>query len=130
PSMDKLLAALTEKQTYARNLLVNYRQKLVPVAVDDFGLFYIENGVVRGLTFGQEAYFPEQNLDELELMLDPAVFYRANRQTILNHGAITAIESYFNSRLLISTKPVIAEDILVSKAKAREFKNWIKGAGS
>lgn len=130
PAMDKLLEALAAKQTYTRNLLVSHRQKLVPVAVDDFGLFYIENGVVRGLTFDQEAYFPEQNLDELEVMLDPARFYRANRQTILNHQCITGIESYFNSRLLISTRPAIDEDILVSKAKAREFKNWIKGAQS
>ena len=128
PNMDKLLEALAAKKTFTRNLLVQHRQKLVPVEVERFAVFYIENGVVRGLTFGEEAYFPEQTLDELELLLDPAMFYRANRQTILHHQAVTGIESYFNSRLLVSTRPSISEDILVSKAKAREFKNWVKGA--
>ena len=129
-AIDKLLEALSAKQIYPRNLLVSHRQKLVPISVGDFGIFYIENGVVRGLTFGKEAYFPEQNLDELEELLDPTKFYRANRQTIIHHNSITGIEPYFNSRLLVTTKPSISEDILVSKAKARDFKNWVKGAQS
>ena len=125
--IDRLLKYLANKKEYPRNLLVVQKHKLVPVEVSRFAIFYIENGVVRGITFDQDAYFPEQTLDELEAILDPAIYYRANRQTILNHKSITGIESFFNSRLLISTSPAVEEDILVSKAKAREFKNWVKG---
>jgi len=127
PDIDQLMKFLSGKKEYSRNLLVSQKHKLVPVDVADFALFYIENGVVRGLTFDQEAYFPEQNMDELEATLDPEAFYRANRQMILNHKSIIGIESFFNSRLLISTRPAISEDVLISKAKARDFKNWVKG---
>ena len=121
------MESLAGRKTYSLNLLVAQKHKLVPVAVSDFALFYIENGVVRGVTFDQQTYFPEQNMDELEAMLDSSLFYRANRQMILNQKSITGIESFFNSRLLVSTNPSIEEDILISKAKAREFKNWLKG---
>ncbi|MEL6558908.1 MAG: LytTR family DNA-binding domain-containing protein [Bacteroidota bacterium] len=127
PQLEKLMESLAGRKTYSQNLLVAQKHKLVPVAVSDFALFYIENGVVRGVTFDQQTYFPEQNMDELEAMLDSSLFYRANRQMILNQKSITGIESFFNSRLLVSTNPSIEEDILISKAKAREFKNWLKG---
>lgn len=127
PQLEQLLQSLSVKKEYTRNLLVVQKHKLVPVGVSDFALFFIENGVVRGITFDQQTYFPEQNMDELEAILNPAVFYRANRQMILNQKSITGIESFFSSRLLISTTPSIEGDILISKAKARDFKNWVKG---
>lgn len=130
PQLQKLMESLAGKKAYSQNLLVAQKHKLIPVSVSEFAMFYIENSVVRGITFDQQTYFPEQNMDELEVMLDSSVFYRANRQMILNQKCITGIESFFNSRLLISTKPSIEEDIIISKAKAREFKNWLKGEKS
>lgn len=127
PNLQKLLSAMSLRKEYTKNLLVRQKHRLVPVEVGDFALFMIENGVVRGITFSEEVYFPEQNMDELEALLDPEIFYRASRQVILHQKSITGIESYFNSRLLINTRPALKEEVLVSKAKAREFKNWLKG---
>ncbi len=128
PQLEQLLASLASKKEYTRNLLVVQKHKLVPVEVSNFAIFHIENSIVRGITFDNQTYFPEQNMDELEAILDPSVFYRANRQMIIHQKSITGIESYFNSRLLVSTNPAIDEEITISKAKAREFKNWVKGA--
>ncbi|MGB3469085.1 MAG: LytTR family DNA-binding domain-containing protein [Cyclobacteriaceae bacterium] len=127
PGLEKLLAALNIKKEYTKNLLVQQKHRLVPVEIGDFALFMIENGIVRGITFDEQLYYPDQNMDELEAILNPQLFYRASRQIILNRRSIAGIESYFNSRLLVTTKPGIKDEILVSKAKAREFKSWVKG---
>ncbi len=127
---DYFLQQLSIQSTkqYIRNLLVTYREKLIPVQVENFALFFIENTLVKGLSNKGELFILDQNLDELEQSLDPDLFYRANRQIILNDKTIVTIEPYFNSRLLVQTKPKAPFDILVSKAKARSFKNWVKGA--
>ena len=50
----QLLESLTKKnRSFVKNLLVQSHQKLVPVPVENFGCFYIENGLVKGKTFAQ-----------------------------------------------------------------------------
>lgn len=126
-NLNSLIEQLSSKKEYTRNLLVAHKHKLLPIPTEEFAIFYIDNSVIKGVTFAGQQYFPEQNLDELESVLDPKIFYRASRQFILHLNCIVGIESYFNSRLLINTNPQISEEILVSKAKAKEFKNWVKG---
>jgi two-component system LytT family response regulator len=66
-------------------------------------------------------------LDELTKMLDPQLFFRANRQFIIARNAIKDIDLWFNSRLSVNLKVQVGEKILVSKARIPEFKNWFAG---
>ncbi|MCR9252238.1 MAG: LytTR family DNA-binding domain-containing protein [bacterium] len=116
-----------KSQANLKNLLVHHKQKLIPVAVEEFAFFFIENGLVKGRTLKNELYILDQNLDELEQSIDSKIFYRANRQIIIRDKCISSIESYFNSRLLVSIHPAAPFEILISKAKAREFKEWVQG---
>ena len=126
--IESLLQTLQEgPKKYMRNLLVHHKHKLVPMAVNDFAFFFIENGLVKGKTFDNQLYIIDQNLDELEAKLDSNLFYRASRQIILQDKSVAQIESYFNSRLMVTTQPECPAEIIVSKAKAREFKDWIRG---
>ncbi len=115
-----------EDRVSLKNLLVHHKQKLIPVPVDQFGYFYIENGLVKGLTLQNETYFLDQNLDDLENSLDSKLFYRANRQLIIRDQCVAGIEPYFNSRLLVHTSHHLPFEVIISKAKAREFKNWLQ----
>jgi DNA-binding LytR/AlgR family response regulator len=67
----------------------------------------------------------EYTMEQLEQQLDPHVFFRANRQFIINRGAITEVDFYFNGRLSIKVKPEPPERILISKARVPEFKSWM-----
>ena len=83
-----------------------------------------ENYKTHVLTDGTEHYFP-QTLDELAECLNPALFFRANRQYLISREAIKDIDLWFNSRLSINLRyPSISEKILVSKARVTEFKEW------
>ena len=66
-----------------------------------------------------------QSLDKTEQELDPATFFRANRQTILHIDAVDQFESYFGGKLAVRLKTDTKEKIIVSQAKSAAFKNWI-----
>jgi DNA-binding LytR/AlgR family response regulator len=60
-------------------------------------------------------------------MLNPADFFRANRQFIISRSSIKDIDFWFNSRLSVNLKVSAPEKILISKARVPEFKNWFGG---
>ena len=122
----KLIRSLKKQESYKTHFLIPVKgDKLLPVSVDMIMLFYIKDCQVKAvLTDNTEYSFP-QTLDELTECLDPALFFRANRQYLLSREAIKDIDLWFNSRLSINLRhPVAGEKILVSKARVAEFKEW------
>lgn len=122
----KLIHALKKQEAYKTHFLIPLKgDKLLPVSVDMIQLFYIKDCQVKAvLTDGTEHYFP-QTLDELADCLNPALFFRANRQYLVSREAIKDIDLWFNSRLSINLRySRITEKILVSKARVAEFKEW------
>lgn len=66
-----------------------------PVAAVDFAFFYIKDGVVRGVTKNQLIYPINENLEDLDNDLDPAQFFRANRQYLVQRSAIPSLSKLF-----------------------------------
>ena len=70
--------------------------------------------------------FPlEESLDSIEKELNPLHFYRVNRQFIISIQAIKEISIYSNSRLKVLLNHYNEEDIVVSRERVQDFKNWI-----
>jgi two-component system, LytTR family, response regulator LytT len=113
-------------KNYRRSFLVRFRDKILPVKVEDFAFFYVKDGLVYGHTLQNQTYHIENTLEELERQLAPDLFFRANRQFIVFREAISEISLYFNGRLLLKTHPSSTESILVSKERAPLFKIWME----
>lgn len=64
-------------------------------------------------------------MEDIENELDPAYFYRVNRQFIVHKDAIENIKYYFNGKLILNVLPIFKEQVVVSKAKSTAFKKWI-----
>jgi two-component system LytT family response regulator len=125
---DQLTRALSEwnnTKRYKNTFLVNFQDRLIPVAIEDIAFFY-KDDKTQIKSFSDDNYMLNSTLDDIEEQLDPQKFYRLNRQMIIQRKAIKDIRYYFNGRLKIKTKPAIDFDVIVSKAKATHFKNWIK----
>lgn len=67
----------------------------------------------------------ETPLAELETQLDPAHFFRANRQTLLAARAVAGFTSAGKGRLRLQLRPALAGELLVSQERAAEFKAWL-----
>ncbi len=115
----------SKNQVFRTTFLVHQRDELIPVKTEDIAYFYIENSIVKAITFKNQAFVIEKKLEDLEKELDPYNFHRANRQFILNRNAIQSIKFYFNGKLIINVNPPSKERITISKAKSSEIKTWI-----
>ncbi|MBD2701691.1 response regulator transcription factor [Spirosoma sp. BT702] len=128
PDLNEPLQRLIEQLRPSRrsSFLVNYRGKYFPVSVADIAYFYTENDVVWLYKSSGEKFALEYNLDQLESLLDPSQFFRANRQYIIRYDAIREFESYFNRKLAVRLHLPTSEPIIISKAKASEFMHWLE----
>ncbi len=130
PGNDKIQELLNylqtnENKSYREAYLVHYQNKLIPLPVDKIHWFFTEQEVVYAHTSDGKKYIIDSTLDKIMTEISPKRFYRANRQFIVQRWAVKDIDFYFNGRLIINVEPKPYEKIIVSKAKAPEFKNWL-----
>jgi two-component system LytT family response regulator len=125
--LQQITREITKASSYKRHFLIPHKDRLIPVQADDFAFFEIKGGVVRGITFDKKHWLLEESLDELTEELHPEAFYRANRQFLVSRKAIKEIEYYFNGRFCLHLSPNPEEPVLVSKAKAGKFREWMIG---
>ncbi len=76
---------------------------------------------MEGMNFGLE-----YSLEKLQTILDPNMFFRINRNCIVNINSITEMLSYSSSRLQLLIKNEDKNELfVVSRDKVTEFKKWI-----
>ncbi|WP_188316167.1 LytR/AlgR family response regulator transcription factor [Chitinophaga agrisoli] len=121
----QLLKGLQEQPAYRQSFLVHFREKLLPVKAGDIAWFYTTNEVVQACTLEHKLYTIDLTLEQLQQQLDPQLFFRANRQFIVQRKAIQEVDFFFNSRLLVKTLPPTHDKMLISKARVPAFKAWM-----
>ena len=115
----------TDKKSYKSTYLVQQRDTLVPLGVNDIAYFTIDAGIVKAIAFDKKGYVIDEKLEDIEAQLDPDQFFRANRQYIVQKKAIENLQLYFNGKLILNIEPKPTEQIVVSKAKAPQLKKWM-----
>lgn len=114
-----------ETKRYKSTFLVNQRDKLIPIDVSDIAYIQIDSGIVKAYTFKGESYIIDEKLEDIESDLDPAKFFRANRQFIVQRSAVVNLTLYFNGKLILNIHPAPEERIIISKVKAPLIKEWM-----
>lgn len=114
--------------SYKTAMLVYQKEKIIPVQVKDIAFFYLDKTMVNITTLNGQRYYLSARLDELEQVLDPALFCRANRQFLVNRAAIDNAEKFFARKLVVKLTVNTPENIIVSKAKSSEFLRWLEGS--
>jgi two-component system LytT family response regulator len=123
-----LMDFFRREQKYRTHFLIPAKgDKLIPVRVSDLACFFIDTGIVKTLTFDNRSYRIDSTLDEICEMLDPAHFFRANRQFIISREAVKDVDLWFSGRLSLNLKVETPEKVVLSKARVPEFKNWFSG---
>lgn len=97
------------------------------VEVQHVAFFYSEDKYTFLHTFEDKRYIVPYTLDQLDVMLEQAIFFRVSRNCISNIRSISKIVKYFAGRLKISFSPPCPHEIIVSRNRADNFLNWING---
>jgi len=114
------------ENSYKRTLLVYVREKIIPIKTADIAYIHSANGLVNLITGQEHKYAAQYTMEQLESVLDPQQFFRANRQFIVNRDVIRDVEQYFNRRLILKVNCPTPEKIIISKLKAAEFLQWME----
>lgn len=120
-----------EVQTHeVQTMLLRYKDKIIPVGVDEVAFFYTSSERVTLTTLTGQTYAVDKTLEALGQQLSPHMFFRANRQFIISRAAVKDIVVWFGSRLSLNLVVETPERIIISKARVPEFKQWLQMAVS
>ncbi|WP_413997720.1 LytR/AlgR family response regulator transcription factor [Flavobacterium sp. W1B] len=120
----KMLSNPFEKN-YKKRYTVKIGQHLKVIATDEIECFFSENKGTYIHTFDNRSYLIDGTLELLEQELDPEKFFRVSRKFIISLKAIKEILIHSNSRLKVVLPSYKEDEVIVSREKVTDFKNWI-----
>ncbi|WP_435262861.1 LytR/AlgR family response regulator transcription factor [Tenacibaculum sp. nBUS_03] len=111
---------------YKKRFTIKVGQHIKIIHTDEIECFYSENKATYIHTNANRSYLIDHSLEYWQDQLDPEQFYRVNRTYIIHINAIKDIISYTNSRLQLKLHTYNEAEIIVSRERVKEFKNWIE----
>lgn len=125
--LDALQALISpNKKSHKRRFTTKIGQRLKMIPVDTIECFYSENKATHIFTVDGRSYLIDETLEQLEDKLDPEIFFRVSRKYYVNINAIKDMISYTNSRLKIVLNHYKESEIIVSRERVKDFKNWLE----
>ncbi len=107
------------------SLLVNRKDKIIPVKISDIALFTIEYKNTSLHTFNNQKFFVNHTLDELEVLCGDS-FFRANRQFLINKTSVTDASQSFSRKLVVGLNIDAKHEVIIGKNKTTEFLEWLQ----
>lgn len=122
----ELANAITRsKPKYRARFLVSLGEVFLPLPVEKVAYIFSRHRIASAVSFDGKRHVIDFTLDGLTDQLDPEMFFRVNRQFIVNIEAVVKVHTFFNGKLLLETRPGFSEKVTVSREKARQFKLWL-----
>lgn len=101
----------------------------IALRIDDVVLLYTENKLVYVIDRFGKKYVADKNLGEMELELDDKMFFRANRQYIINIEFVKGFKPFEKVKLLVDLSlPELNHSIIISQENAPQFREWMFNA--
>ena len=99
----------------------------IPLVTADIAIIYTENKLVYVIDKDGRKYISDKHLSDLEADLDESIFFRVNRQYIVNVSFIKSYKSYDKVKLQVDlTMPDLHHHhIVISQEMAPSFRKWI-----
>ncbi len=121
----KLIQLLADRPVYKTRYAARLGSKIHFVITSEISFFEADNKLVYLVRMDGCRYLADQTLEQLELMLDPKLFFRVSRSVILHIASIIQVKPYLNSRLVASLKAGgETEEIIISRDRVGDFRAW------
>ena len=113
-----------QKKTKSR-FMVKVGEKIRTIPIADILLFYSFEKATYLHTTSNRDYIIDYSLDELQILVDEALFFRINRKYIVSIEACSQMYAWSNSRLKLHIEGIDDSHIVVAREKVQEFKQWL-----
>jgi two-component system, LytTR family, response regulator len=125
-SSHKVINYLNEKKK--RRMIVRKENENILMKPEDITFFCSENKSVYAFDSAGKKYEVDKNLCELEQQLDADIFFRINRQHIVNVNFVKSYRTFEKVKLQVALKtPSPQNEMIISKETAPAFRKWIMG---
>jgi len=126
PDLDGLLRRLDDRRAvHVTQIPVHSGKRILIVPVNEVLWFGVEYRLVYAHT-RERAYMTNYTLRELEERLDPAVFFRAHKSSLVNLEHVKEIVPWFGGRYKLVMRDEGASEVALSRAQARELRARLK----
>lgn len=117
-----LLETIRNKNTYAQRLFIKLRGKVVPVDVTDIEWIEAQDDYAQVHT-ASGSYLTGQNLTHLESLLDPGLFTRIHRSSLVNLNFIKEVRRTDSGSYAV----IIASgrELRVGRSRIEQLKKWM-----
>ncbi len=111
---------------YNERFLVHDKGGMAPVPADDVAYFIKESIIYLVTNSNQRLVTDYHTLDELEEIVNPEKFIRANRQILLHKSQVANYKKHYTGKMTVHIKIEPKLEIDVSREKSHEFLNWLE----
>ncbi|MFW5707967.1 MAG: LytR/AlgR family response regulator transcription factor [Bacteroidota bacterium] len=124
------LAAMLEQlkqpqDRWKKRFVVNFGEKIKAIDTNHVAYFMILEKNTFLVTLSNDSYGIGYSLEQLEELLDPALFFRVNRKYIVSFSCIRNMWSYSRSRVKLQLDPLPPDEVIVSTDRSSGFKQWL-----
>jgi DNA-binding LytR/AlgR family response regulator len=122
-NLQEAMRMLTKK--YKSRFMIKVGEHLKTVEVENILYFNSQDRTTFCCSIDNRKLILDYTLEDLEEMVDPAIFFRINRKYLVSPGCIIDIIQFTNSRLKLILKNCSDSDVIVAREKVQEFKSWL-----
>lgn len=128
-NLKDLIAYLNREEkpqaNFKKRFMLSMGKVQKPVAIDDIAYFMADDKYLFAFTSAGEKFFCDSTLARLEMELNPEMFFRVNRKFFVSISSVNELIPYSKSRIKVKLLPETEEEVIISSAKAKEFKEWL-----
>ncbi|MBS1492764.1 MAG: response regulator transcription factor [Bacteroidetes bacterium] len=114
-----------EEKEYKKRFIVKKGTDYIALKTESVSCFYTEFKITFIRDSMNNKYIVDNNLSEIIPDLNPELFFRANRQYIVNRNFIEKFKSD-SGKIVLTINPA-KDEVIVSKENASDFRKWFKG---
>ena len=123
--MIRQLFTSSKAPEYKKRFSVKVGDHFKVIPIEEVELFYSEFKGTFLFTVEGRNYLLDTTLKSLEKELEPSQFFRVSRKYIIANSAMKDIVVYSNSRLKLNLKTYNKEEVIVSRERVGDFKEWL-----
>ncbi len=124
--MKKLFLDFKKSKQYKERFAVHVGRSVTLVPNGEIALFAKEEIIFLIDRDGRRYITDFRSIDEVEDLVDPSKFFRANRQHLIHLPFIESYRTHDSGKLILKVRGIKLDEITVSKEKAPEFRKWFE----
>lgn len=124
--LERLMQMLVERQELRSQLAIKVDGRFMLIHSDEVVHVSVEDDEVKVVTNSLSGTSNYRTLDELQMRLDPAVFWRVHRSHLVNINKIKEIVPWFSRNYILKMKDGRSTEIPVSRSQTRRLREYLK----